>query len=718
MKPVFNSAFLLSPLALAISLSAHAETETKELDAVTVTADFRQTEVQSIPEAVTVVGEAQIEQRNAEHLEQILSFAPNVNYSSGSSRSRFYQIRGIGERSQFIDPVNPSVGLMIDGIDMTGLGGAATLLDVEQVEILRGPQGTRFGANALAGMINIRSAAPTKNTEGYVKGKFGNYGSHGQSGAISGSLADNVQGRLAVSSFKTDGYINNTHLDRKNTNNIDEVVARGKLAAQLAEDTEINFSYFYADIDNGYDAFSLDFNRKTLSDEPGVDTQDTHAFAIDLNHKISEAAQLKIIASSSKSDVEYRFDEDWAFGKYIYNSDDPTYVPDPCDTAKGPCLAAVDGYSSVDQYLRKYERSAIDVRLLSGANGRIWADTTDWTVGIYHQQRSEALTRNVNFKSDLDVVTTSLYGELNTTISADTTLTYGLRAERWNNDFTNSNNINSDETDTLIGGKVLLESLVALNHLTYASIARGYKPAGANSSDKIGEDNRLFDAEFNNTLELGVKSSLLDNNLRTRVAAFYIQRKDQQVKQSFAGKKSDGSPKFTDFIANAAEGKNQGVEIESQWQLTPELRWDLSLGYLDTEFVDYEFNAKDKKDPSKIIVKDGRAQALAPEYSAATALAFQFLPGMTFTLESEAKDKFFFSDSHDNESKAYVLWHARLAYKVGPVSAALYGRNLTGREVETRGFAFGNDPRNNYAESRYVQLGEPRLFGIEGKYSF
>jgi iron complex outermembrane receptor protein len=146
-------------IASAISASMMASVATAEqtakaveLDTVTVSADFRDTNVQELPEAVTVIGAQKIEQRSAEHLEQILSLAPNVNFSAGSSRARYYQIRGIGERSQFIDPVNPSVGLMIDGIDMTGLGGAATLLDVKQVEILRGPQGTRFGANALGGM--------------------------------------------------------------------------------------------------------------------------------------------------------------------------------------------------------------------------------------------------------------------------------------------------------------------------------------------------------------------------------------------------------------------------------------------------------------------------------------------------------------------------------------------------------------------------------------
>lgn len=200
-------------LALLTPLATHAA-DAVNLGTQTVTADFRNTDVQQLPEAVTVVDSEQIEARSAEHLEQILSFAPNVNFSSGSSRGRYYQIRGIGERSQFIDPVNPSVGLLIDGIDMTGLGTAATLFDVQQVEILRGPQGTRFGANALAGMINITTAAPTTETEGYVRGKLGNYNSYGLGGAISGSLSNNLQGRIAVQGFQSDGYMDNSFLNR------------------------------------------------------------------------------------------------------------------------------------------------------------------------------------------------------------------------------------------------------------------------------------------------------------------------------------------------------------------------------------------------------------------------------------------------------------------------------------------------------------------------
>lgn len=687
---------LRTPLAIAVVTASAVTHADVELTPVTVEADFRQTDVQQIPEAVTVVGSDDIEARSAEHLEQVLSFAPNVNYSSGASRGRFYQIRGIGERSQFIDPVNPSVGLVIDGIDMTGLGAAATLFDVKQVEILRGPQGTRFGANALAGMINIRSNDPTKETEGYLSASAGNYDSYGLGGAVSGSLSDSIQGRIAVNGYQSDGFIDNTFLDRDDTNNIDEVVARGKLAFQLSDDTDLGLTYLYADIDNGYDTFSLDNTRETLSDEPGTDAQDTHALAFSSDTQLNSAVILQTELTASKSEVEYSYDEDWSF------------------VGIAPDLE----YSSFDQYLRDYERQSADIRLMSGTDGRIFGNTTDWVVGIYAMQRNEDLTRMYNddeFESELESSSVATYGEFTTSLSETLRVITGARVENWTNDYSDTNNISGKTDETLVGGKVTLEAMLNYDNLAYVSLARGYKAGGINTDPDISEDNREFDTEFNNSVEIGLKSSLLNSDLITRVAAFYIQRKDQQVKSSYAVLDDNGQPvEFQDYLANAAEGRNYGLELESSWNLTEQLNWELSYGYLITEFVDYTYQTDDGE-----FNKDGRAQAHAPRYSAATAFTYALTDGLSVRLGAEAKDEFYFSDSHDEKSEAYVLWNARIAYAQPKYEVSVYGRNLTDRETQVRGFGgFGNDPRKGYATEPYYQYGEPMTYGVEGKLYF
>ena len=145
------------------------------IDEIIVSADFRDATLLDLSASITVVDAEAISQRQARHLEQLLNLAPNVNFSSGASRGRFIQIRGIGERSQFIEPLNPSVGILVDGIDFTGIAGAATTMDIEQVEILRGPQGTLYGANALAGLISLQSVQPGRQTEGNLSASVGDY---------------------------------------------------------------------------------------------------------------------------------------------------------------------------------------------------------------------------------------------------------------------------------------------------------------------------------------------------------------------------------------------------------------------------------------------------------------------------------------------------------------------------------------------------------------
>jgi outer membrane receptor protein involved in Fe transport len=252
------------------------------LEEIVVTGEFRDTALDALPASVSVLDGETIEDRAARHLEEVLALIPNLNLAGGSARSRFFKIRGIGERGQFAEPFNPSVGVIIDGVDLSTTANAATLFDVEQVEVFRGPQGTRYGANALAGLVNVRTNSPTGAFEARMGLDAANYDALTLDAAVSGPLAERLGARLAVQQHSSDGFIDNPYLGRTDTNERDELSMRGKLRWLAADNLSVDVVLGRVDVDNGYDAFSLDNDRNTLSDEPGRDAVESTFGSIDI----------------------------------------------------------------------------------------------------------------------------------------------------------------------------------------------------------------------------------------------------------------------------------------------------------------------------------------------------------------------------------------------------------------------------------------------------
>ena len=303
--------FPKSLLALACVLASQTlHANTQSLPTVTVTADFREVEALKSANSITVIDAQAISRRQAKHLDQLLNTAPNINYSAGASRGRFVQVRGIGERSQFKDPLDSSVGMVIDGIDYSGIGLAAALFDTDQIEVLRGPQGTQFGSAAMAGMINIQSAQPTEVGEGKIKLGAGNYGQKDAGLVLSGPLSDALLGRISVHENRSDGFIDNDFLGKDDTSNIDESSAKAQLKWLISSDLTLDLVAHYTDVDNGYNAFSIDNDRDIDADDPGHDRQETKAAAASLEWTGNDSFDLIATMSYEESDIEYGFDWD------------------------------------------------------------------------------------------------------------------------------------------------------------------------------------------------------------------------------------------------------------------------------------------------------------------------------------------------------------------------------------------------------------------------
>jgi outer membrane receptor protein involved in Fe transport len=667
------------------------------IDEIIVSAHFRDGTVLESAASITVLDAEVIRQRQARHLEQLLNLAPNVNFSSGASRGRFIQIRGIGERSQFIEPLNPSVGILIDGVDFTGIAGAATTLDIQQVEILRGPQGTLHGANALAGLINLQSVQPGETTSGNLSVAVGDYNSQTLSGSLGGPIVDNLGYRVAVQQHSSDGYIDNVFLNRDDTNNIDELSLRTTLAWRPSDQASLKLSVFHVNADNGYDAFSLDNSRKTLSDNPGHDRHEATAIAVHSSWQGNQSFELATTVSYADNNLEYGYDEDWTH-------------TDIC--ADFVCL--YDGYSSVDNYIRDRENSSLDIRLISKDGAQIFNSTTDWVLGLYWRDQDEQLLRQYtyaagDFSSDFDTSNQAVYGQLDSQLSAALTLTTGLRIEKRRADYSDTELVDHSVDETLYGGRVALNYQTSGNAHIYGLVSRGYKAGGVNSDPNLDAADRQFDTEQMWNLEVGIKGLWLDGALQGQISAFYQLRDDIQIKQSLVQPiEQTNATSFTDYFGNAAEGKNTGLEVEFNWLASDRLAVFGSLGLLQTEF-----------DTPLSETLDSRDQAHAPSYQFALGSTVQLTNNLAFSLDIEGKDEFFLSSRHSAQTQAYELLNANMTYNAGDWELSLWGRNLTDKDVIVRGFgSFGNDPRKGYITEPYYQFGAPRVVGLSGKYQF
>ncbi|MEM8768505.1 MAG: TonB-dependent receptor plug domain-containing protein [Pseudomonadota bacterium] len=687
------AAAVVGVFVLTTSVAAQSAQEPPVIEEIVVTSEFRQNTVNRTAASVSVIELGDLQGRALNHLEDVLNQIPNVNVAGGSTRARFYQIRGIGERGQFDEPLNSSVGLLIDGVDFSGIGTAAVLHDVAQVEVLRGPQGTLYGANALAGLMHVRTNDPTQQFEAGLTLDAGNFNARGIGLTVSGPFSETVAGRLAIRQYQDDGFHDNVFLDRSDTNERDELSVRGKLSWTPSDRLDLGLSMAYIDIDNGYDAFSLDNDWNTRSDEPGQDAQESALVSLTAYWDVNDAVVLQGTLGHADSAIDYGYDEDWTFVGFDPNE-----------------------YSSTDRYERDRQTTTIDLRALSSDGGRIFGGSTDWVLGFYGLTQTVDLTRTYTFlpgpfESTFDIDRVALYGELTTALGEKNRITIGLRGERHEAGYTDSEAVEFDPRDDLWGGRFVFERDLNDATMLYLSATRGYKAGGFNASNSLDPELREFDPETLWNYELGLKGRWFNEALTGRFSLFTMQRDDVQIGTSIVRTRPDGSSEFIQLTSNAAEGTNSGFEAELVWAVTERFELFGNFGFLDTEFKDFVNTSNEDL--------DGEEQAHAPRYQFFVGGEYRHPVGFYARLEVEGKDAFFYSDSRrfsdrpdELRSEPYELVNAALGFERQNWDLRLWGRNLGDEEYRIRGFYFPQDPRDDYTERGWFQFGEPRRYGV------
>ena len=688
-------------LLLAFPVAALGDNDA--LDEIVVSADLRPLSLDALPASVAVIDEAAIRESSSVHFEQLGLQVANLHFAGGSNRARYFQIRGIGERSQYEGAPNPSVGFVIDDVDFSAIGGISSTWDLERVEVLRGPQAARYGANALAGLIYLRSAAPTAKPTAKVRIQAGNDNLTDVAAALSGPITSALRYRVSAQSSQSDGFRRNAFLGRDDTNGRDEQTIRARLQWTPGDDTTLELSAWYADYDNGYDAFAIDNGFTTYSDNPGRDAQRTVAGSARLVHDVSPAVRMTGIVAAAESDIVFSFDADWGNQAYW----DAFFAP-PADA---PFETEYDYFSARDRVRRT---ASAELRFESGPDGRLFDGRADWIVGAYAVQLDESLavfdrgafsdgsfelfTESRNADSDYESTSTAVFGQLDVDVSEVDTLSAGIRFERRRIDYRDSDGLDLSPTESAVGGHLRWRRLFSDRWSGYVGVARGFRLGGFNLGE-VPEGRREFDAEFLWNFEMGVHLRYTTGSLRA--AVFHARRRDQQVDTSFQLVPGDPST-FVFFVDNAASGENNGLELE--WQQQFGERWTAfaTLGLLDATFDEFT---------SVEVDLSGREQAHAPDYTAAGGVAWSHPAGWFARVDASAKDRFFFSNSHDRLANDQLLTNAQIGFARDRWSVSVWGRNLGDERYATRGFFFGNEPPA-FAPEEYLRLGDPRQYGV------
>lgn len=657
-----------------------------DLGEIVVTATLRGESASTVPTSVSVLTERTLREAGVQHFQDVLGLVPNLNWAAGSSRPRYFQLRGIGDLEQYQGAPNPSVAFLIDDIDLSGVGMPATLLDVEQIEVLRGPQGTRYGANALGGLINVKTVDPAPHFVARTEGTLGENDTRAVGGVVNTPLPGLANGalRLAVQQYESDGFRHNAFLDRDDTHGRDERTARLRLHTGDDQAFSADFTALYVDLDNGYDAFAIDNSRVTQSDDPGRDAQRTAGGSARLRWA-GQRFDVVSVTSYAHSDIDFRFDGDWGNDAFW--------------GANAP-------YDFTSGILRERSTLTQDVRILSAEP----LETSDvgWLVGVYGRRLREDNAQVDLFNgdtlrdldSDFEATSVAAYGQADWRLSQRLEISAGARVERRDAQYADNEGQAFEPDEEMLGGHLSARFTLTDEHVLYATLARGYKNGGFNIGTVIPAGRREFRPEYLWNLESGVKSRWLDGRLQTDLALFYMRRRDQQVDTSF--QLIPGDPlSFVFFTDNAAEGENFGAEASLRWQIDAVWRIDAGLGLLQARYLEY---ARPDADLG------GREQTHAPDWQYALGVSWHHPTGFLARADFTGRDGFYFSASHAERESPANFVNLKLGYEAPRWAVYLWGENVLDEEYSQLGFFFGNEPPD-FIPRRYTQAGDPRQLG-------
>ncbi len=724
---------------------------------ILVTAQRRQERVQDIPVAISAFGGEQVEKLGIMSLENIAPRVPSFYFGSfGAARPQLY-IRGIGTRS--FDPGSESsVGVFIDDVYAGRASGSfGSLRDIERIEVLRGPQGTLYGRNTIAGAINVISKAPTDHFTGEAEGGISNYDGYNLFGAIGGPISgDKIMFRVAGWKAERDGYQVNLVSGNK-FQGIDNWGGRARLRFVPTEALTIDLT---AELTRDGDkaAFS-GFNRGSgpALSLAGVTTP-ANPYAVFLGR-----AGRAPIANMGGNEGYLSFDPylDRKTESYIGRIEYDAGFATITSISALKKLRIADGRdlegSSLDvinQLSRERSKQFTqEIRLTSDPNGPAsFGGAVDWIIGAFYYRDRSARRDEFHLGTDSVVAQLSGAAQISTAISdyeIDSYALFGQATIHFADAFelTLGGRYTHDKKravqqglNTFPGVPLIAVPFVVDNSATYksfdprivatykfnrdvsvyASFSTGFKSGGFQYVPfSAAQANVLFQPEDIKTYEVGFKSEWLDRRVRFNVAGYRYDYKDLQVSRIV----DLGGGAAASLISNAASSKIYGADVELLVRPSDNIDVSVTYGYLNAKYDAYFTNAAGVA-PTAATDYSNRAMVRAPKHSINLGGEWRIPTGdnsgLTLRADYALLDQFYHEPGEANpiyggavslsREPSYGLLDLRAAYEIGDFRITAYATNVTKTKYRRTVLALGSTLSDF--------PGEPRIYGLKVGYRF
>lgn len=691
------------------------------------------THIMDVTKSVTVFTEDALQDRQATHFQDLVNFIPNLTTTGGNNRSRYFQIRGMGENSQFEgETPDLSVRFLIDDFDFTGIGGIASFFDLRQVEIIRGAQSSSYGVNASAGIIKLSTNEADGEKGSKARLSLGSKNQRSLGYATGGILGEETSSktnyRLSIFQNNTDGFIKNTKLNLSDTNKSSEFFSLLKLKHYLSNDSNILTSFLYADAKGGYDQWSLENKHlETITDDPGKDNQRSKGISLRLNSDNFKNFSLTAVTSILNTDSLYSYDSDWG-NSVKYDVNETTSIE------KINLDSSNSGFEGFLSTLRDRKSFSQEIRIDSSDSNKGNSLLQKWTSGIHFSKLSESTKADfydsleeddgeVNVQSDYNTQSISLFGNVDYKLSRNSNLMLGLRFESHKVEFISETLNNgkygwaetdnqmvleeggkSSTHDNLLGASISYQNKLTNSYSLNLSYNRGYKGPGANTKSfrlYYYDAPDTFDTEYIDSFDIGLNYVNLENSYRSRFNLFFINRDHAQLRDY------DGAGGwFNYYTKNQGDAKHYGAEYHSIWNFIPDWSLENNISYL-----------KAKLDASN------RDLANAPSFKYSLSLKYNPKNGFYSNISINGSDEYFEENGHPEKREAFSIVNASVGYTKEQWDICLWAKNLFDHNYSQRIFYFNNyhplDGGKNATQARlYKAYGDPLNYGITINYNW